>query len=238
MNCACISVGNAGRGAVFRFTAFGRVFIAMPMVPVLRVMAAPASVNLSSTASSVSARAWVRCDIAARRRDGHQIRAVSMRSGITACSAPCNAATPSTVMTSVPCPRIFAPILRHSARSTTSWLACRVFQTRSHRQLCKPPSSGSPRAGDGDGVHENLGTPSDAPTWQGCNHPRFQSWRPSLPTPDVQVDGTRNNGAAQPPGTTDNSFAKARTSGPSTGTEARMVSPFRRRDWIADVARR
>ena len=45
----------------------------------------------------------------------------SMRSGITVCSTPCSAFTPSITIRRVPAPLIFAPIaLRKSARSSTS----------------------------------------------------------------------------------------------------------------------
>src|SRR6185437_1324130 len=58
VNCACMSVGNAGYGAVLILTAFGR---RPPMSSSIQSspqeICAPASSSLDSTASSVLARA-------------------------------------------------------------------------------------------------------------------------------------------------------------------------------------
>ena len=59
INCACISVGKAGCGAVRIFTAFNLplLFIVIVFSTLLTFTSAPASRNFSITASSKSARA-------------------------------------------------------------------------------------------------------------------------------------------------------------------------------------
>ena len=122
MNCACMSVGNAGYGAVTRSTARAR---RPPMSRVMRSpstsIEAPASRSLSSTESSVSARLPVVVTrppvIAAAIRKVP----VSIRSGSTSWLPPCSFSTPWTTIRPLPACSMFAPrALRQSARSTTS----------------------------------------------------------------------------------------------------------------------
>ena len=84
-------------------------------------MLAPASRSLSSTASSESACAPRTATSPPVAATAARKVPVSIRSGMTACVAPCRRATPSTVMRSLPAPEMRAPIaVRQRARSTIS----------------------------------------------------------------------------------------------------------------------
>ncbi len=104
-----------------RFTDFGFAYICRWIQFWPASIRAPASVNLSNTASSkwafVSFK-WISPPVAVQATKKVP---VSIRSGITLNSAPCNDCTPSIVMTSVPAPYIFAPMaIKQWARSTIS----------------------------------------------------------------------------------------------------------------------
>ncbi len=121
MNCACMSVGNAGYGAVRRPTARGRPRMRRRMRSSSVSISAPASRSFASTASSVSGRAPVNVTSPPVAAAATRNVPVSIRSGITGYVAPCSCSTPWIVMMSVPAPSTFAPIaFRQFARSTTS----------------------------------------------------------------------------------------------------------------------
>lgn len=122
MNCACISVGNAGYGAVVRLTARGRLpCMSRVTLSAVVVIVAPASVSLSSTASRVSGRARRTVTLPPVIAAATKKVPVSMRSGSTAWWPPPRRSTPCTVMRGVPAPSICAPsAIRQSARSVTS----------------------------------------------------------------------------------------------------------------------
>src|SRR5574337_548479 len=116
VNCACMSVGKAGYGAVLMLTAFGRrppMSSSIQSSPV--EMCAPASSSLASTASSVLARAWRARTLPPVIAAPTRKVPVSMRSGSTLYSTPC------ITKLELPAPSICAPIaIRQCARSTTS----------------------------------------------------------------------------------------------------------------------
>ena len=103
-------------------TAFGRLpSISRVIVSSVTSTWAPASRNLSITASKVLALVFLQTirppEIAAATKNVP----VSIRSGTTLCSQPVKRSTPSIVMASEPAPLIFAPILfRNSAVSAIS----------------------------------------------------------------------------------------------------------------------
>ena len=117
-----MSVGNAGYGAVVRLTAFGRLpCMSRVMLSAVVSIFAPASVSLSSTASSVSGRALRAVTLPPVIAAATRKVPVSMRSGTTEWRPPPRRSTPWMTMRDVPAPSIFAPsALRHSARSVTS----------------------------------------------------------------------------------------------------------------------
>ena len=124
-NCACMSVGNPGYGAVLRWVERSGPSRRMRRWSWRASIVAPASASLSITDDSVVGSAPVSVTsppvaVAAARKVP-----VSIRSGMIRCVAPCRLCAvlprPSIRIWWVPAPLIFAPIaLRHSARSTTS----------------------------------------------------------------------------------------------------------------------
>ena len=117
-----MSVGNPGKGAVVRLTAFGCVLRMSSMRPRGSILSrAPASRNFSRTASPCCgsypiSRIRPRVAAAAKR-----YVPASIRSEITVWQAPCSASTPLTVITSVPAPSMIPPIaIKQRAKSTTS----------------------------------------------------------------------------------------------------------------------
>ena len=121
MNCACMSVGNPGCGAVRTLTARRGPSRRTRMRSPSMVMSAPTSRSLSITALNESGCAPVTVTSPPAAAAAARKVPVSMRSGMIACAAPCSCGTPSIVMRAVPAPLILAPMAsRHCARSITS----------------------------------------------------------------------------------------------------------------------
>ena len=120
-----------------------------------------------------------------------------MRSGMMVCSAPCSLATPWTRIVEVPAPSIFAPIFDQQSGEIGHFrLARRVldhgFAAGQHGRHQKVFG-----AGDGDAVELNIRALQTVGSF-GFNIAvlladfRAQSLEPG----DVQIDGTRADGAA------------------------------------------
>ena len=222
MNCACMSVGNPGCGAVVKLTACGRrPRMSSVMRSPAQSIVAPASLSLSITASSVSGRACVAvmCPpvIAAAMRNVP----VSIRSGTTACAPPCRRSTPSMTMRPVPAPSIRAPIVvRHCARSMISGSIAAFSST------VRPSARVAA-----------ISTFSVAPTLTMSNTTRAPrrrfavaltkpwstlTWAPSACMP-LRCWSIGREPIAQPPGSDTSAAPYFASSGPRTSTEARMV---------------
>ncbi len=121
MNWACMSVGKPGYSVVRKDTGFGRPSMRARMVLPDTVSCTPISRSLSRATSKMSVRVLVSTISPPVAATAHRKVAASMRSEITACSAPCSSATPWITRRSVPMPSIFAPMAtRRLARSVTS----------------------------------------------------------------------------------------------------------------------
>ncbi len=121
MNCACMSVGNAGYSEVRMVTAEGRRSIVTRSQSPPSTIVTPASRSLSITASRMDGRTPVSVTSPPAAATAHRNVPASMRSGITAWRAPCSRSTPWITSRSVPIPSIRAPIATsRCARSLTS----------------------------------------------------------------------------------------------------------------------
>ena len=120
--CACKSVGNPGYGSVRSSTEWSRPLPRATRRPLpIDSTTMPASRNFVATASRCAIGALVIVTSPPVIAAAAIIDPASIRSGITSCSAPCSRSTPSTSITCVPAPLIFAPILTSTrARSCTS----------------------------------------------------------------------------------------------------------------------
>ncbi len=128
VNCACISVGNAGCGAVRTLTALGRCPCISGLIQSSPIsMSAPASRSFASTASGYPAgrygrqsyrQKWPRPPGKCRFRYGLAVRD----------TPPPRRSTPSMVIRSVPCPLIFAPSATGSLQYPQSPVHARRFR--------------------------------------------------------------------------------------------------------------
>ena len=134
---------------------------------------------------------------------------VSMRSGITRCSAPPSERTPSMRITSLPAPSIFAPIAIEAARQVDHLgLARRVLEhrralgeRRGHHQVLG--------AGDRDQVHDDARAAQPARARPACSRARSRSPRPSPAGPSC-AGRPAAAPMAQPPGSDTLRLAAAR----------------------------
>ena len=222
MNCACMSVGNAGYGAVVRLTAFGRLpCMSRVMVSSVVSIFAPASTSLDSTASMVFGRARLTVTLPPVIAAATRKVPVSMRSGSTSWRPPDRRSTPSITRRAVPRPSIFAPsAIRQCARSVTSGSIAQLSR------MVVPSASTAPIS--------TFSVPVTL-TMSKVKCPPFSRFAVALMKPfsttisapsacrPLMCWSTGREPIAQPPGSDTSAAPKRASSGPSTRIEARMV---------------